>query len=279
MKKRLLAVVAHPDDETFGMGGTLAYYAHMGVEVHLICATRGEAGEVDPEKLEGFGSIGDLREHELRCAAEELGLKKIHFLDFRDSGMPDTIENQHPNALIQAPIDVIAKKIRLLILDIKPYVVLTFDPVGGYMHPDHIMIHNATIRAFFQARVKYRKEQGLESYRPEKMFLHIFPRTYLRIFVKLFPLLGKDPKKFGKNGDIDLTAILRNNFPVHVKINYKKVANIREKASACHASQGGDNQSGYIISWLLRHISSNEFFMQAYPAVKNNLTARDLFAV
>ncbi len=73
-KRKLLVVLAHPDDETFGTGGTLAYYASKGVEVHLICATRGEVGDVEPELLEGFDSIADLRENELRCAAETLGL-------------------------------------------------------------------------------------------------------------------------------------------------------------------------------------------------------------
>jgi len=68
-KKVLLAVLAHPDDETFGTGGTLAYYAQKGVDVYLVCATRGEAGEVEAKMLQGYSSIGELREHELRCAA------------------------------------------------------------------------------------------------------------------------------------------------------------------------------------------------------------------
>ena len=78
-KKRLLAVVAHPDDETFGMGGTLAHYANNGVRVYLICATRGEVGEVDEKYLEGFHTVGELREHELCCAANALGIQKVFF--------------------------------------------------------------------------------------------------------------------------------------------------------------------------------------------------------
>jgi len=104
MKKVLLAVVAHPDDETFGIGGTLAYYASIGMDVHLICATRGEAGEVDPSMMEGFASVGELREHELRCAANELGLRQIYFLNYRDSGMLGSPQNKHKNALLQAPV-------------------------------------------------------------------------------------------------------------------------------------------------------------------------------
>ena len=86
-KKKILAVLAHPDDETFGMGGTLAYYAQQGVEVYLVCATRGEVGEVEPEMMQGFSSKGELREHELRCAAKTLGIREVYFLDYRDSGM------------------------------------------------------------------------------------------------------------------------------------------------------------------------------------------------
>ena len=126
--KRLLAVVAHPDDETFGMGGTLAYYADQGVDVHLICATRGEVGEVEPERLTGYDSIADLREHELRCAAAILGIKQIHFLGYRDSGMPGSPDNEHPQALVQAPLEKVAGEIIHIMRQVRPQVVLTFDP-------------------------------------------------------------------------------------------------------------------------------------------------------
>ena len=98
LKPTILSVLAHPDDESFGMGGTLAHYANRGVSVHLICATRGEVGEVDPEYLENFESIAERRESELRCAANKLGLSGVHFLDYRDSGMPGSEDNQHPRS-------------------------------------------------------------------------------------------------------------------------------------------------------------------------------------
>ena len=72
--RTLLAVLAHPDDETFGTGGTLAHYSKLGVKVYLVCATRGEVGEVSPEMMEGYSSVAELRENELRCAAQTLGL-------------------------------------------------------------------------------------------------------------------------------------------------------------------------------------------------------------
>ena len=151
MKKNdrvILSVLAHPDDESFGMGGTLALYAEQGVQVYLICATRGEAGEVGPDYLQNYDSIGELREAELRCAAGHLGLAGVYFLDYRDSGMTGSADNDHPQALIQAPVDEVAVKIASLMREIKPQVVLTFDPIGGYRHPDHIAIHEATRQAF-----------------------------------------------------------------------------------------------------------------------------------
>ncbi|NMD31244.1 MAG: PIG-L family deacetylase, partial [Chloroflexi bacterium] len=78
-KPVLLVVLAHPDDETFGTGGTLAMYARRGVDVHLICATRGEAGEADQQYLEGYATVAERRMDELRCAAGLLGLKSVIF--------------------------------------------------------------------------------------------------------------------------------------------------------------------------------------------------------
>jgi len=275
--KRLLAVVAHPDDETFGMGGTLAQYAREGVEVHLICATRGEAGEVEAKMLEGFSSVGELREKELCCAAHILGIKKVHFLDYRDSGMSGSPDNLHPRALVQAPLINVAMRVAKLIRQIRPQVVLTFDPIGGYMHPDHIAIQQATVKACELAGDSQVVMDHLKHYKPDKLYFHIMPRGFFRLVVAIMPLLGKDPQRWGKNGDINLKAIMAEKFPTHARINYKKVASIREEASACHASQGGDRHSGYFVNWLLRLFSSYESYMRAYPPVRNRHVEKDLF--
>lgn len=272
-----MAVVAHPDDESFGMGGTLALYAKEGVEVHLICATKGEAGEVSAQMLDGFSSIGALREHELNCAAKALGLTKVYFLDYRDSGMAGSLDNNNPKSLFQAPVDEAAKKIAQLIRTIKPQVVVTFDPIGGYMHPDHIAVHNACVKAFEMAGDEEVDILNTTPYTPVKLYFHIFPHGLAKYIVKLMPLFGKDPSKFGKNGDIDLAAIMNQDFPAHARINYRKVAEQREKASACHVSQGGDRQSGYFITWLIRLLSSNESFMRAVPAPEKGYLEKDLF--
>jgi N-acetyl-1-D-myo-inositol-2-amino-2-deoxy-alpha-D-glucopyranoside deacetylase len=277
MKKVLLVVVAHPDDESFGMGGTIALYSKEGVEVHLICATKGEAGEVPAQMLDGFSSIGELRESELRCAARELGLTQVHYLGYRDSGMAGSVDNNHAQSLVQAPVDEVAEKIALLIRKIKPQVVVTFDPIGGYMHPDHIAVHNACVAAFVMAGDNAIKLENSLPFAPSKLYFHIFPRGLLKYVVKLMPLFGKNPKKFGKNGDIDLASIMEQNFPTHARINYLKVAEQREKASACHASQGGDKQSGYFLTWILRLLSSNESFMRTIPPPVKGHLEKDLF--
>lgn len=273
----ILSVLAHPDDESFGMGGTLALYAQRGAAVHLICATRGEVGEVDLDYLEGFHSIADRRESELRCAASILGLSGVHFLDYRDSGMPGSPDNQHPRALFAAPMSEVAAQIAQYIRKLKPQVVLTFDPIGGYRHPDHIVIHQATVRAFELAGDVNFSTNGLPPYQPQKLYFHTFPRGYMKILVRLIPLFGKDPRKWGRNEDIDLVSLVSEDFPVHAVINYKDVSELKVQASACHASQGGGGLSHGLSKWLVRLRGQKDTFMRAYPPPTGGRRERDLF--
>jgi LmbE family N-acetylglucosaminyl deacetylase len=137
---RLLAIFAHPDDESLGAGSTLAKYAAEGVETHLICATKGERGWTGTEKDNpGLAELGRMREKELLHAAEALGIKRVHFLDYVDGDLD------------QAPQQEAIDKIAALIREIRPQVALSFGPDGIYGHPDHIAIsqfsHAACIRA------------------------------------------------------------------------------------------------------------------------------------
>ena len=277
-KRVLLSVLAHPDDETFGMGGTLALYARQGVEVHLICATRGEVGEVDERFLRGFNSIGERREAELRCAAEKLGLTAVHFLNYRDSGMPGSPDNSHPDALAFADPEKVAAEVAHYIRMLKPQVVLTFDPIGGYRHPDHIAIHNATVKAFYAAADPAEYPDGLPGFQPDKLYFHVFPKFLLKMVVTLMPLIGKDPHKIGRNKDIDLASIAKVSFPIHARINYLPVAEIREEASACHESQGGVAMTKGFIASIRRRFTSFDSFMQAYPTCSTKKRTTDLFA-
>jgi LmbE family N-acetylglucosaminyl deacetylase len=278
-KPTILAVLAHPDDESFGMGGTLALYASRGVEVHLVCATRGEVGDVAPELLKGFDSIAQLRESELRCAAGHLGLAGVHFLDYRDSGMPGSPDNKHPQALAFQPIEEVAANVVCYIRDLKPQVVLTFDPFGGYGHPDHIAIQRATTLAFEQSGNPVFAPGSGPAFSPERLYFHTMPNGFMKLAVRVLPLFGRDPKKFGSNGDIDLTEIASKDFPTHARVNIHSVLEKKQKAGACHASQGGGMAGGGVVSFFMRLFANTEAFMRVYPPVRpGEKIARDLFA-
>lgn len=277
LNRTILSVLAHPDDESFGMGGTLALYAHRGVLVHLICATRGEVGEMDPEYLHGYKSVADRREAELRCAAGILGLVGVHFLDYRDSGMPGSEDNRHPKALAAAPLGEVAARIANYMRLIKPQVVLTFDPIGGYRHPDHIAVHQATVRAFELSGSLTFSSNGLPPYQPERLYFHTIPRGYLRWLVRLMPLFGKDPRKWGRNQDIDMLALSQEDFPIHAVINYHRVKELKVEASACHASQGGGHSTHGMMRWLMRLRGNKDHFMRAFPAPNGSQIESDFF--
>ena len=274
----LLAVLAHPDDESFGMGGTLALYAQRGAEVHLVCATRGESGDVVPELMQGFNSIAEKRVAELQCAAKILGLAGVHFLDYRDSGMPGTADNQHPKALAAAPVEEVTSHIAHYIRQVRPQVVLTFDPIGGYRHPDHVAIHNATVKAY-ELVGDPEFEDDLPPYKPQKLYYHVFPKKFLRLAVRVLPLFGKDPHRFGRNEDIDLAALVEEgDFPINAVINIRSVEDLKDEASACHASQiDGRISQMRLVSWLMRRASRKELFMRAYPPPEAGIRERDLF--
>jgi N-acetyl-1-D-myo-inositol-2-amino-2-deoxy-alpha-D-glucopyranoside deacetylase/mycothiol S-conjugate amidase len=281
MTKTILAVLAHPDDETFGLGGTLAFYVRKGYKVYYLCATRGEAGSADQEFLQGFKDTAEMRTDELMRAAKILGLTDVFFLGYRDSGMPGMDANAHPNAQINHPIEEVAGRIVKYIRDLKPDVVLTFDPIGGYKHPDHIHIHKATVLAFEKAGDGTFHPEAGEVFKPRALYYSVFPRKFLIWATKLMKLFGRDPRKWGRNRDIDLTDLLVE-FPIHVRLNIRSVAEIKRQASAQHASQGGGASAS---RWGLFGIMNLFFggydsYMRAYPPVDGRFRQRtDLFDI
>jgi LmbE family N-acetylglucosaminyl deacetylase len=279
MTKTLLAVLAHPDDESFGLGGTLALYARRGYNTYYLCATRGEAGTVDEEHLRGFSSTAEMRTDELMRAAKHLGLKDVFFLGYRDSGMPGTEENKHPDAQINHSIDEVAGRVVRYIRELKPDVVLTHDPIGGYKHPDHIHIHKATKLAFEKADdTSFHPEAG-PPFKPRALYYQVFSRTLLRVMVRLMRLFGKDPTKFGRNGDVNLLELADVDFPIHVRLNIRPVRDIKINASAQHASQGGTQIRRGWMGMMSRIFGEREEFMRAYPPIPNghHKVMNDLF--
>jgi len=131
-----MCVLAHPDDESLGTGGTLAKYAAEGVETFLVTATRGERGRFgDGQESPGPDVVAQTREAELRAAARELGLREVTFLDYPDGAL-DRVDATEA-------IEKIAAHLRR----VKPHVVITFGPDGAYGHPDHIAISQFTTAA------------------------------------------------------------------------------------------------------------------------------------
>jgi LmbE family N-acetylglucosaminyl deacetylase len=270
MTKTILAVLAHPDDESFGLGGTLALYANKGYDTYLICATRGEVGTVDEEHLTGFTDIAELRTAELMRAATHLGLKKVFFLGYRDSGMPGMEDNKHPDAQINHPVDEVAGQVVKYIRELKPDIVLTFDPIGGYKHPDHIHIHKATVLAFDKADdASFHPEAGLP-FKPRALYYQVFPRRFLKWMTRLLSLTGKDPTKWGRNGDINLKELAEVEFPVHVRLDIQSVSELKRQAGAQHASQGGVGMRRGLMGFVTRVFGEKEDYMRAYPPVPVN---------
>jgi LmbE family N-acetylglucosaminyl deacetylase len=274
---------AHPDDESFGMGGAIAYYARHGVQIALICSTNGDVGTVDPEHLEGYHSIGELRLDELRCAAETLGITEVITFGYRDSGMMGTPENNHPDCLWQADENVVVGRIVREIRRLKPQVVVTFDPYGGYGHPDHIYMNRATTRAFHAAGnpAEYPDQlvDGLEAYQPAKLYYTTFQRLWLRLTIWQTRLQGHDPRRMGKNKDLDLVAAMEHHLPTHTRISIGEYQPAWDAAAGCHASQQSPRQSLDFLGRLRRIISRNQEFTRAWPEVDGREPIEhDLFA-
>jgi LmbE family N-acetylglucosaminyl deacetylase len=272
--KRLLFVFPHPDDESFGPGGTIARYACEGVAVHYACATRGEVGVVTPDLLKPFEHLpadqrlGALREGELRCAAEKLGLTGLHLLGYRDSGMTGSAGNHDPRAFVNADPDQVTGQLVALIRIVKPQVIVTFDPFGGYGHPDHVFAHQRATEAFYAAGVLNRYAEAGPPYQPQKLYWTAFSQRWLRWFVRLIPLFGRDPSKFGQNEDIDLRQIAERTYPypITTRIDVWPYYSMKLAASACHASQIGPAAVlGNLPRWLQRRIFGYERFTRAEP--------------
>ncbi|MEY3715826.1 MAG: hypothetical protein RL155_701, partial [Actinomycetota bacterium] len=178
---RLLLVHAHPDDETINNGVTMAKYVAQGFGVTLVTCTRGEEGEVLVPELEHLASsredkLGPHREIELRDAMVALGVTDFRFLgaptkQWRDSGMMGSEPNNRTDNFWNADIDEAAEPLVTVILEIKPHVMVTYDEIGGYGHPDHIQAHRVAMRAAELAR-----ERG---WNIQKIYWNTIPRSII----------------------------------------------------------------------------------------------------
>ncbi len=281
--RRLLIAYPHPDDETFTSGGTIARYSSAGVAVHYACMTRGECGTVEP-RLRGEEPVAALRTAELLCAAEVLGLAAVHFLGYRDSGMPGAPEGRHPDAFVVAPLERAAGQLAAVIRAVRPQVVVTFGPYGGYGHPDHIRVHEVTCVAFAgvgdSGRWPEHAAAGLCPWTPGKLYYATFDVRPVRLAIALWRLFRRDPRRFGENADVDLLAVAAQITPVTCAIDVGPWLAVKDRAFWCHRTQLGMLARVHRLPRAFRRpfVAGESYTRAVPPVVSGEPGERDLFA-
>jgi LmbE family N-acetylglucosaminyl deacetylase len=236
-QRTLLAVFAHPDDESFGIGGTLARYTAEGVRVVLTCATMGEAGKIHDPSLGTREQLTEIRERELRCACKVLGISELHLLGYRDSGMAGSPDNDDPRALIQAdPTEVVGKIVRV-IRQVRSQVVVTFEEGGGYGHPDHVAIHRHTVTAFQAAgdpsQYPEHLAMGLEPHSPQRLYFTALPRRFFRGLAQRLEEMGLTDRL----ADFDWESRGVPDELCTAQIDVSAYVDVKLQAFQCHRSQ------------------------------------------
>jgi LmbE family N-acetylglucosaminyl deacetylase len=185
---RLLGVFAHPDDEVFCAGGTLAKYVSHGSEAMVVSATRGQAGQIRDAGVATRRTLGQVRERELQQACSILGVQHVLCLNYPDG------------ELAQVDRGALSEDIFRIVRDFRPDVVITFGPEGAYGHPDHMAISDATTEAFRRARVDSRAG-GPHGPAPSRLFHSLFPRSRLLLLDLLATWLVEANIVFKGSGD------------------------------------------------------------------------------
>ncbi len=173
---KLMCILAHPDDESLGTGGILAKYAAEGIETYLVTATRGERGWYGDEREHpGLDVLGRAREAELLAAAEVLGIREVHFLDYIDG----ELDQAHPAEAIAKIVGHVRR--------VKPDVVVTFDAEGSYGHPDHIAISQLTTAALVEAADPYSSYyHDLPAHSVAKLYYMAATKELLAVYQTVF---------------------------------------------------------------------------------------------
>jgi LmbE family N-acetylglucosaminyl deacetylase len=262
----LLAIFAHPDDESLAMGGTLARYAHAGVEVSLVCATRGEWGLISDPALATQENLAEVREDELRAACEVLGISQLHFLDCPDS---DVNHTDWPEVEEQ-----IVRHIRKL----RPDVIVTFGPDGLYGHPDHIAVSTLATAAFISAgdasRCTEQLEQGLQPHRASKLYYAQFPQTLAAELIASLSVDHDAPTLWGF--DADSFGVPEELITTRIDVGDEVLKKLQ--ALRCHRTQlEADNVFSLIDDHTARRFLSQEYYRLVEPDPICGVIEEDLF--
>jgi len=190
---RMMTIHAHPDDESSKGAGSVALYSDAGVKATLVCCTGGEEGDILnpamdlPEVRENIGSV---RRDELSKAAEIIGYEKVHYLEYRDSGMPDSEANKNPDCFANAPLEEAVERLVRIIREDKPHVIVTYpDDQQGYQHPDHLKVYDISIPAWEAAGDATKFPDSGEPWTPLKLYYTTWSRARIEALHAMFQRL------------------------------------------------------------------------------------------
>lgn len=265
-QRRILAVYAHPDDEG-QVTGTLARFLRAGNAVTLVCATRGEVGEISDPSLSTPETLWYTRELELRASMAQIGLFDVRFLPFRDSGMAGTPENDDPRSLYQQPAEIVVENLVSIIREVTPHFVFTWDPSGGYGHPDHIAVHKHTLAAFDAASNPEAYSNAGAAWEPEKLYwgsrgMKRFAGVFLEMEARGLLPEPMDPERkerFEK-------AMLEPDPPLSVVHDVSEFIPLKRLAAGMHRSQFGEGSMfARVPPEMHARFYGEERFYQARP--------------
>jgi LmbE family N-acetylglucosaminyl deacetylase len=198
-----MTVHAHPDDESIGTGGTMAKAVRDGHRVVLVTATRGEQGEIvvpEMDTPDNHRRLGEIRAAELETALGHLGVTEWENLGYRDSDMMGRVGNRDARSFWQADLDEAAGRLTWLIRQHRPAVITTYNDFGGYGHPDHIRVHDITIRAFERAGdaswypSQLGGEGGVELWSPKKLYEQAIPASVREAMSEALEAAGQESR-------------------------------------------------------------------------------------
>lgn len=187
MPRTILTLHAHPDDESSKGAATIARYSDLGFRTVLVTATGGEAGDIlnrAADTAEVRANLAAVRRSELLAAASIIGYGDVVMLGYRDSGMPDTAENTHPDAFVNAPIEQVLERLVAIVRSERPEVIIGYDDHEWYPHPDHLRIHDLSEAVFVAAADPDRFPDAGQSWAAQRLYAPAFSLRRIRALGK-----------------------------------------------------------------------------------------------
>lgn len=260
----IMGIFAHPDDESFGLGGTLAHATMHGHPAAIVCATRGEVGEIADPALATPENLGQVREGELRAACAAVGVYDVSFLDYIDGQLADADENE--------AVGRVVRHLRRF----RPAVVVTFAANGGYGHPDHMAIHRYTLAAIDAAadptRYPEHMADGLAPHRVHKVYYNAFPRERMIAMREAARQQGQDFIPGGDAGTIPFEEMgtPETEITTVVTLDDAEFA-AKQRSMAAHATQmPADSPFAKATPEQLREFMGRETLVLAPPPISES---------